>query len=145
MSPIEALCLYALQYVGVPYRWGGAHPSAGLDCSGLVQIILRGAGLDPTGDQSAQGLYNFLEKQGSLGVYSPGSIAFFGKSPLAVTHVAFCINEFQMIEAAGGGPDVKTLQDAIDHEAFVKLSLIKNRSDLVAVIKPNYAKIGVMR
>ena len=145
MNTLEALCQYAMQFVGVPYKWGGATPMGGIDCSGLVQVILRGAGMDPTGDQNAQALYNWLEQNGSLGVYSAGSIAFFGESVTKITHVAFCLNEYQMIEAAGGGSKTHTVQDAIDQEAFVKMSIIKNRKDLVAMIKPNYAKIGVIR
>jgi cell wall-associated NlpC family hydrolase len=144
VSPIDALVANAFQYIGVPYKWGGATPMGGIDCSGLVQVLLRGAGMDPPGDQTAQALYDFLEKDGKINCYAAGSVAFFGESITKIIHVGFCVNEFQMIEAGGGGSQIHTVQDAITHEAFVKLSLIK-RPNLVQVIKPNYAKIGVVR
>lgn len=144
MSPVEALCQYALTFVGVPYKWGGATPMAGIDCSGLVQVILLAAGMDPPGDQNAQALYDHLEKNGRINAWGAGSIAFFGESVTKITHVAFCVNEYQMVEAAGGGSKVHSVQDAIDHEAFVKLTTIRRRKDLVAMIKPNYAPIGVI-
>jgi cell wall-associated NlpC family hydrolase len=35
---------YARHQVGVPYSWGGASPSAGFDCSGLVYAAYRSIG-----------------------------------------------------------------------------------------------------
>jgi cell wall-associated NlpC family hydrolase len=36
----------ALQYVGKPYRWGGADPATGCDCSHLIYSSYHQAGLD---------------------------------------------------------------------------------------------------
>jgi cell wall-associated NlpC family hydrolase len=35
----------ALQYLGVPYQWGGASPKTGFDCSGLVQYVFGRLGV----------------------------------------------------------------------------------------------------
>jgi cell wall-associated NlpC family hydrolase len=35
---------YARHQVGVPYSWGGASPSTGFDCSGLVYAAYRSIG-----------------------------------------------------------------------------------------------------
>lgn len=138
------LIQYAMQFVGVPYKWGGANPIEGLDCSGLVQLILAAAGIDPPGDQTAQGLYNYFEKYGARNAWAAGALAFFGKDVNHVTHVAFCINPYQMIEAGGGGSQILTREDAAKHGAFVRMRHIQSRPDLIAVIKPNYARIGLI-
>jgi hypothetical protein len=48
-----------------------------------------------------------------------------------------------MIEAGGGGSKCVDKKTARAHQAMVRVRLIKNRSDLVAVIWPGYAGVGV--
>lgn len=133
---MNILSQYALQFVGIPYVWGGAHPSNGLDCSGLVQIILQAAGLDPKGDQTAQGLYDWCVQSKYPQLIQEGSIVFFGKKP--ITHVAYCLNADLMIEAGGGGHNTISVQDAIRHEAFVRVRPIASRVDFSAAFLPQY-------
>jgi cell wall-associated NlpC family hydrolase len=111
---------------------------SGLDCSGFVQILLEAAGVDPKGDQTAQGLYEYFYKNGDYNVVDFGSLAFFGRGPGVITHVAFLLDKGTMIEAAGGGSKTTTIDAAIAQNAFIMLSPLKKRSDLVAVIRPRY-------
>lgn len=138
------LIQYALSFLGTPYRWGGASILNGLDCSGLVQEILASVGMDPPGDQTAQGLYNHFEKIGSANSYTPGALAFFGDSVTKITHVGFLIDQYRMIEAGGGGHLVLTREDAAAKNATVRIRLVNYRKDLVAVIKPRYSTIGMI-
>jgi hypothetical protein len=41
----NAIVSIAMQYLGVPYKWGGARPKTGFDCSGLVQYVFAQLGI----------------------------------------------------------------------------------------------------
>ena len=75
----------AMQYLGVPYRWGGASPS-GFDCSGLVVYVfaqigislphstyaLWGMGIPVSSDQLQPGDLVFFNGLGHMGIYIGG-------------------------------------------------------------------------
>lgn len=135
---MSLLVLYAMKFVGVPYIWGGSSPLMGFDCSGLVQECLSSIGIDPPGDQTAQGLYNELSKKAWRSQLAEDSILFFGKSRFEISHVAIAVSDKLMIEAGGGGSKTITVEDAIKQEAYVRIRPIKRRKDLVAVLMPEY-------
>jgi len=117
---------------------------SGLDCSGLVQILTKAAGEDPPGDQTAQGLYNHFVLLGRSNVWGPGSLVFYGKDAGNISHVAFALNNYQMIEAGGGDSTCVNIDASKKKDAFVKISLIKGRSDFISIIRPHYSKIGLI-
>jgi cell wall-associated NlpC family hydrolase len=141
---MDLLIRYAMSFVGLPYRWGGDDPMEGFDCSGLVQEILASAGMDPPGDQTAQALYDHFEKTGTVGAVGPGVLAFYGQSVRKITHVGFCIDQYRMVEAGGGGSRTINLKAAVDQNAYVRIRLVTTRKDLVATINPRYKPIGVI-
>jgi cell wall-associated NlpC family hydrolase len=141
---MNILIHYAMSFVGLPYRWGGDDSIDGFDCSGYVQEILAAAGIDPRGDQTAQALYDLLAPNSTHGGMGPGYLAFFGESVTKITHVAFCVDSYRMLEAGGGGSRTVTKQDAASQNAYVRMRLIKSRRDLVATLKPSYITIGVI-
>lgn len=145
MNPGQALTEYALSMLGVPYIWGGENRLTGVDCSGLVQLILRAGGVDPPGDQTAQALYDhFHRTSGVEGIPQWGALAFYGESVLKISHVAWCLNPYQMVHAAGGDSTCKTIEDAKKKGACVRIDLIDYRKDRVALIRPRYPKIGIV-
>lgn len=96
---MKTLVNYALSFVGVKYKWGGASPEEGYDCSGYLQEVLASVGMDPPGDQTADNLFNFFLIQGDeLPAPQAGALAFFGKP---ASHCGFCIDSYRMVEATG--------------------------------------------
>lgn len=137
---------YAMQFVGIPYQWGGDDPINGFDCSGFVQELLASVGIDPTGDQSAQGLYDYFSKGNARGnVYGCGSLAFYGQSATRITHVAMMIDNYRIIEAGGGGSGTRTHEDAAEQNAYIRVRLLNHRKDLVGLLRPDYATIGLIK
>lgn len=88
----------ALNYLGVPYVWGGTSP-CGFDCSGFVQYVYRECGIElprTTYSQINCGEYVSLD---SLTI---GDIVFFGDY-----HVGIYIGDYQYVHAPTSGDVVK--------------------------------------
>lgn len=125
---------YAMQFVGVPYIWGGSNPIDGFDCSGFIQEILASVGRDPRNDQTAQALHDELIKTAPSSNVGPGALIFYGKSTTQITHVNMAIAPHLCIGAMGGGPSCLTKEDAAKKNAFVKIRPINYRDDVVAIV-----------
>lgn len=135
MTKKEAAIEYALSFLGLPYLWGGDSPFKGFDCSGLVQEILMGVGLDPSGDQTAQGLFLAFKHKISR-TPAEGCLVFFGKDISHITHIGFCVSDGVMVEAGGGGSKTTTRDAAVSANARVRMRSVASRADLVAIVDP---------
>lgn len=132
-SPAEFVVENAKRLLGTPYIWGGNDPEkdGGLDCSGLVLYVLRPIfGLK---DMTADSLMQWCIKTGNIQGPDVGALLFFGSRGRA-EHVAIAISPREMIEA-GGGTSATTKPTA---GAFVRIKPIKNRSDFMMCVMPNY-------
>lgn len=126
----------ALHFLNLPYLWGGDDSIKGFDCSGLVQELFTMIGIDPPGDQTAQGLYDFFKSRSRARVRCCGTLIFYGSSVTKITHVAMMLNEWTCIEAGGGGSKTLTLVDAAMQNAYCRLRPYNRRKDVVAEISP---------
>lgn len=102
----QKVVLEALNYLGVPYVWGGATP-AGFDCSGLVSYVFERAVGKPlphyTVSQEAYG------KEVKLSELQLGDLVFYGERG-ASYHVGIYVGEGKMIHAPQPGESVKVIE-----------------------------------
>jgi peptidoglycan DL-endopeptidase CwlO len=64
----------AMQYLGIPYRWGGSSPSTGFDCSGFVMYVYAQVGISLPHNAAMQYGYGSPVSRSDL---QPGDIVFF--------------------------------------------------------------------
>lgn len=132
---------YLINFIGVPYIYGGNNPLVGFDCSGLIVEGLRAQGLiRHDEDLTSQGIYNRMTT--GMKYFSPelsgvqrDDLLFFGKSPMEITHIAIARDSRIMLEAGGGDSKCTTIGKAKKRNAFVRERPIRMRSDLVATIR----------
>ena len=135
--------LIAQSYLGDYYIYAakGWHEENGVyyravDCSSYVLRCLQEVEfIKDDQDRSAQMLYDYLMLRIDriyMSSIISGSILFFGKSVDAITHVAIALDKQYMIHAASGDRNTKTIKDAINNNAKVKINRINYRRDLVA-------------
>lgn len=134
---LEETIDYAMRHLGVPYHWGGNNRLVGFDCSGFVCEVLKSVGLlQIRDDLSSQQLYEkFLT--GSP-IPSRGSLAFFGKGLLEISHVALVLDSRRMIECAGGDHTTLLLADAQAKGALVRVRPVLSRGDFLGCRRPPY-------
>ena len=64
----------AMQYLGIPYKWGGSSPSTGFDCSGFVMFVYAQVGVSLPHNAAAQYGYGTPVSKSEL---QPGDLVFF--------------------------------------------------------------------
>jgi cell wall-associated NlpC family hydrolase len=93
---------YAEAQIGKPYLWGGTGPDA-FDCSGLVMMAYRAAGIDIPRTSQEQWLWGPRVPASQV---EPGDLVFFAGGDGTVQapgHVGLVIGNGQMIEAYATG------------------------------------------
>jgi cell wall-associated NlpC family hydrolase len=129
---------YLMSFLGTPYMWGGANRLTGLDCSGFVIEYCQAFGALPSGfDSTAQGLYSRFVTQGAQVATSPqfGDLCFYGKDKSGISHIAIALDDTTMIEAGAGRSTTTSRLKAAEQGAMIRIRPIKNRTDLVAVLR----------
>jgi len=92
----ERAAAIALKAVGVPYRWGGASPAGGFDCSGLVDWAYGRLGIKLP--HSSYALYD-QGRQVARSRMKAGDLLFFS----GLGHVGIYIGRGRMVHAPHSG------------------------------------------
>jgi cell wall-associated NlpC family hydrolase len=104
-APLGASAVAIAQhYLRVPYRWGGAVPATGFDCSGLTRFVYAQLGVNlPHYAASQFAAFAKLDPA----QLQPGDLVFFEPTFDGPGHVALYIGNDQMIEAPHTGALVR--------------------------------------
>ncbi|HAR20394.1 MAG TPA: hypothetical protein DCR46_07005 [Cytophagales bacterium] len=98
-------------YLSTPYLWGGKS-HAGIDCSGLVQMVFRSCGYKLKRDAYQQATMGTAVN--SLSEARSGDLAFFSNDTGKIIHVGILINSKEIIHAHG-----KVRTDKIDKKGII--------------------------
>jgi cell wall-associated NlpC family hydrolase len=90
----------AMQYLGVPYVWGGASPSTGFDCSGFTMYVYAQVGVSLPHHAASQYQLGTPVPRDQL---APGDLVFFS----GLGHMGMYIGGGQFIHAPHTGDVVK--------------------------------------
>ena len=103
-----SLVMRALNYLGVPYVYGGNDMNSGIDCSGFTQQLFAQYNVSIPRTANAQGLSSqFITVQGGISNAKPGDLLFYPNNSGGYRHVAIYAGLVDgvpsRIHASGGG------------------------------------------
>jgi cell wall-associated NlpC family hydrolase len=95
----------AERYLGLRYRYGGASPAAGFDCSGFVQYVFgrNGVALPRTSRQQATAGLPLSVQVDSL---KPGDLMLFSSKGVRIDHIALYVGNNRILHSSAGAGKV---------------------------------------
>ncbi len=112
---IRSLVDRSLNFLGVPYRFGGTSPLTGFDCSGFVGKVFAdalGFGMPRTAAEMAQ-----MGEQVNRAELKPGDLVFFNTMRRAFSHVGIYLGNNQFVHAPSTGGVVRVEDMRINYWA----------------------------
>ena len=105
LGQTQEIVLRALSFIGVRYKWGGASPDTGFDCSGLIRYVYN----QVTG-QSLPGNAREISQVGESvdrSELQPGDLVFFNTLRRPFSHVGIYLGESRFVHAPSRGGKVE--------------------------------------
>ncbi len=101
------MVLTAMNFLGVPYAWGGESADTGFDCSGFTRYIFErsiGLMLPRRADEqaNAEGLINIQRDE-----LRPGDLVFFNTLRRTFSHVGIYVGDGNFIHSPKPGGQVR--------------------------------------
>jgi hypothetical protein len=104
-SPLmQSLLSTAIHFVGTPYRFGGAEPSRGFDCSGFVYYVFAQQGVWVPRTVADQADAGTKVRHTDL---RPGDLLFFRTSGRGPTHVGIALGPDRFVHAPNSRGEVR--------------------------------------
>jgi len=101
----QELSSFALDLIGIRYKWGGNTPATGLDCSGLVRYVFQKV-TGVTLPRTAKDISHLGEKV-AVPDLQPGDLVFFDTRRFAFSHVGIYLGDNRFIHAPRRGREVE--------------------------------------
>jgi cell wall-associated NlpC family hydrolase len=102
-----ALALAAMNYLDVPYTWGGNTAEEGFDCSGFTRhVYQRAAGINLPRTTEAQANSQTLTPVGRDDL-APGDLVFFNTLGRTYSHVGVYVGDNKFVHAPRTGAHVR--------------------------------------
>ena len=114
-----ALVMFALQYVGNRYVWGGTSLTKGIDCSGFTMQVYKQFGYSLPHYSGAQAK---IGKTIKISEAQPGDLVFYGRGGKSIGHVAIYIGNGQIVHASNKRDGIKV--SSVYYRSIVKVQRI---------------------
>ncbi|MBY0445984.1 MAG: C40 family peptidase [Burkholderiales bacterium] len=104
-APAQDMLLQAMSLIGVKYKWGGATPEAGLDCSGFVRYVFQNS-MNIALPHNALGM---AQSGASINKeeLKPGDLVFFNTLGRTFSHVGIYMGDNRFIHSPRAGKSVE--------------------------------------
>ncbi len=94
----QELINYGMQFLGVPYVWGGNSLSEGVDCSGFTKGVMASVGVSLPRTSREQ--VNRGTEVASISEAKPGDLLFYADANGVINHVAIYIGDNKILQSA---------------------------------------------